>query len=282
MVKEPTRQDRILDLFMTTHSSLVVQNIVCPAISDHDGIPLIDMKTKPATGKQKRRKMFLFCKANMNELTLNLKTVSDKTAAQSKQPNIMVDDLWNTFKSDIYKAMDTHIPSKLSSSKYRTLWINQRIRHELRRKQRSYNRVRKSNLPADWETFRKLRKHVQKKTKKSYWEYVRKTCFESPKKSWKRTTLEYPHCAAKMVWFLTTFRKQRHSIHNSSRYLPTSQGFFRVGLGVPPSSENFVNPSPIRHLSLFLDQGLSPQPRFVPENLKNLNTFLCQSWLLLS
>ena len=51
--------------------------------------------------------------------------------------------------------------------------------------------------------------------------------------------------------------------------------------GGPPSGKNFANP-PIRHLSPFLDQGLSPQPRFVPENLKNLNTFLCQIWLLLS
>ena len=143
MVKEPTRQDRILDLFMTTHPNLVVQSIVCPGISDHDGIPLIDMKTKPVTEKQKQRKNFLFRKANMNELTQSLKTVSDETIAQSKQPNITVDDWWNAFKSGIHKAMDTHIPSKLSSSKYRTPWINQPIRRELRRKQRAYNKARK-------------------------------------------------------------------------------------------------------------------------------------------
>ena len=47
-----------------------------------------------------------------------------------------------------------------------------------------------------------------------------------------------------------------------------------------PSSENFVN-SPIRHLSPFLDQGLSPA-EVRPRNLKDLNTFLYQIWLLLS
>ena len=51
--------------------------------------------------------------------------------------------------------------------------------------------------------------------------------------------------------------------------LPLGTGFFfLVGTGGPPSGENFVN-LPHRHLSPFLDQGLSPQPRFVPENLKN-------------
>ena len=61
-------------------------------------------------------------------------------------------------------------------------------------------------------------------------------------------------------------------------------GFFPGGTGGPPSSKNFVNP-PIRHLSPFLDQGLSPQLRFVPENLKkyiflsSLTTFKLKSTL---
>ena len=63
----------------------------------------------------------------------------------------------------------------------------------------------------------------------------------------------------------------------------SNQVFFPGGTGGSPSGKNFVNPPPpIRHLSQFLDQGLSPQPRFFPENLKNLNTFLCQIWLLFS
>ena len=43
----------------------------------------------------------------------------------------------------------------------------------------------------------------------------------------------------------------------------------------PPSSENFVNPlsNTCPH---FWTKACSPQPRFIPENLKRLNTFLCQ------
>ena len=63
-----------------------------------------------------------------------------------------------------------------------------------------------------------------------------------------------------------------------------SSGFFSWGgLGVPPSGKNFANPPPhLTLVSVFGPRLVPPQPRLVPENLKNLNTFLCQIWLLLS
>ena len=62
--------------------------------------------------------------------------------------------------------------------------------------------------------------------------------------------------------------------------LDLSQGFFQ-GDGGPPSGKNFVNPPPDT-CPRFWTKACPPQPRFVPENLRNLNTFLCQIWLLLS
>ena len=62
----------------------------------------------------------------------------------------------------------------------------------------------------------------------------------------------------------------------------SNQGFFPEGMGGSPIWQKFCQSHPIWHLSQFLDRGFSPQPRFFPENLKNLNTFLCQIWLLFS
>ena len=59
--------------------------------------------------------------------------------------------------------------------------------------------------------------------------------------------------------------------------LPLGTGFFfLVGTGGPPIRRKFCQSPPSTLCPRFLDQGLSPQPRFVPENLKNLNIFLCQ------
>ena len=61
---------------------------------------------------------------------------------------------------------------------------------------------------------------------------------------------------------------------------PGSQGFFLGGLGVPHPAKilSIPHPTPV---PVFVPRLVPPQPRFVPENLKNLNTFLCQIWLLL-
>ena len=51
-------------------------------------------------------------------------------------------------------------------------------------------------------------------------------------------------------------------------------GFFSWGdWGSPPSSENFVNPPPSDTCPRFWTKACPPQPRFNPDNLKNLNTF---------
>ena len=52
--------------------------------------------------------------------------------------------------------------------------------------------------------------------------------------------------------------------------------FLGVGAGGSPHSAKIL---PIPHPTLvpvFGPRLVPPQPRFVPENLKNLNTFLCQ------
>ena len=60
------------------------------------------------------------------------------------------------------------------------------------------------------------------------------------------------------------------------------QGFFPGGTGgVSPSGENFANSPPSDTCPHFWTKACPPQPRYVSENLKNLNTFLCQNWLLL-
>ena len=57
LVTEPTREDRILDLFRTNNPTLVQKSVIIPGVSDHDGIPMIDMLTHPKLIKSKPRKI---------------------------------------------------------------------------------------------------------------------------------------------------------------------------------------------------------------------------------
>ena len=82
-----------------------------------------------------------------------------------------------------------------------------------------------------------------------------------------------------------------HSLLEESRGVKCSEncyvsGFFSRGTGGPPSSKSFVEP-PIRHLSPFLDQGLSPPAEVRPRKFEkfkyifvsNLTTFKLKSTL---
>ncbi|XP_072038658.1 uncharacterized protein [Amphiura filiformis] len=184
MVTEPTRKGNILDLFLTSHPSLVSRSIVTPGISDHDGIPLIDMETKPSVEKQKKRKIYLYKKIDLEGLKQEIKTLCENITDMANTTSSSVEDLWNTFKDGIHASMDANIPSKMVGKKHQSPWISPRIKRLLRRKQRAYNKARKSNLTEDWENFKKQRKMVKTETKKAYWEYVKGTCLESPKQFW--------------------------------------------------------------------------------------------------
>ena len=64
----------------------------------------------------------------------------------------------------------------------------------------------------------------------------------------------------KFLTFIPNLRlKLTHNIENSRVFFP--------GGGFPPSGENFANP-PIRHLSPFLDQGLSPPAEVRPQKFE--------------
>ena len=47
VIREPTKQKRILDWFFTSNSTLIEKSIVMPGVSDHDDIPLTTINLKP-------------------------------------------------------------------------------------------------------------------------------------------------------------------------------------------------------------------------------------------
>jgi hemerythrin-like domain-containing protein len=70
-VTEPTRQDNILDLVLTTNPSIIENISVEDGMSDHKiVITDINIKTKPK--KTVPRKVYIYKKANMNGINQHL------------------------------------------------------------------------------------------------------------------------------------------------------------------------------------------------------------------
>ena len=183
VVKHPTRQNRILDLFFTNNSTLVDNSIVIPGMSDHDGIANITVNLKPKLCAQKPHKVFLYHKANMDELKKDLKEYCD-TVINKNSHQETVEELWTQFKENLTSVMDKHIPSKMVSNKNKSPWINHKIKKMHRRKQKAYNKARKTGDEADWEVFRQIRKDTFKMTRSAHRAYVREFCLDSKKQFW--------------------------------------------------------------------------------------------------
>ena len=183
MVTEPTRGKNTLDLFFTSNPTLVTKSSVIPGISDHDGIPVIIANIRPTTTKQKPRKVYLFHKANSEGLKADVKGISEEF--RCKDLNVTsVEDLRSELKEKVQLAVDTHIPSKIVRKRNNSPWITQNLKRLHRRKQRAYNRAKKSNKAEDWESYRHLRNKIKHATRNSYRSYVRDKCLESTKQFW--------------------------------------------------------------------------------------------------
>ena len=186
MVIEPTRKGNILDLFLTTHPSLVEKSVVLPGMSDHDGIPSVVLSTKPRKIKQPPRKIYVFKRADSNSMKEDLKSLSNKIVEQADDSELTVENLWTEFKTGVTDSMNKHVPTKIVSSRNISPWMTQaqEIKSAHKRKQRAYNRFRKTKDPADEETFHNLRRDINKMTRKSRRRFVQRTCEASSKGFW--------------------------------------------------------------------------------------------------
>ncbi|XP_072039626.1 uncharacterized protein [Amphiura filiformis] len=186
MVTEPTRKNNILDLFFTTNATLVEKSIVIPGMSDHDGIAMLIINTSPKRNKQKPHKAYLYNKADMPGIKNELNRFSNEFCNKSHtiSGNVSVEEMWSEFKSHLNTTMDKYIPSKIMSKQNKTPWISPTIKRMQRRKQRAYNKARKSGNSSDWDNFTSIRKDTHKVTKFSYRKYVRDVCLDSKKQFW--------------------------------------------------------------------------------------------------
>ena len=124
----------LLDLVLTTNPSLIKSTNNTPCISDHD-IVVVDSDTKPYYAKQKPRKGFVFSKAKWDQLKANVKEISAEIVQLDKCGS-SIHHLWQIFKTDLMKAIEANITSKMKTLKLSIPWITRDVKRALRRKAR--------------------------------------------------------------------------------------------------------------------------------------------------
>ena len=114
----------------------------------------------------------------------DLSKLSDDIIEKYSDPDLSTESLWHDFKTGLTNSMDKHIPSKTVTNRSSSPWLTHKIKSAHKRKQRAYNRYRKTRDPADEAKFKDLRKEISRETRKTRRRYVRRTCEASSNGFW--------------------------------------------------------------------------------------------------
>ena len=86
---------------------------------------------------------------------------------------MIVESMWEIFKTTLSNSMEKNIPSKLVSKKKNSRpWINTATRRALRNKQKLYRKAKRSGNDEGWAQFRKLRRTLERRIRKQHRDYV--------------------------------------------------------------------------------------------------------------
>ena len=173
MQPHATREGNNLDLYFTTHPSLVKACDTVPGVSDHCMV-VIDSEIKPRYNSPKRRKIYQYKKANWE-------TIGEKMLDTSQRDCECMDieECWNLLKQGISVCLDSDVPSKLTSKRHNLPWLNRKLINKIRRKHKLYQKAKQTQHKEDWDKYKLHKSATQREVRKAHWDYVNKTLTES-------------------------------------------------------------------------------------------------------
>ena len=145
IVTKPTREENILDLFLTSNPTLVNKVTQAPGLADHNNV-FIDVAARPQRLKATPRRVHCYGKADLEALLSDIELFAREFPKTSPE-NKSVEENWCTFKSRLLGLLEKHVPSKLVRPNHDLPWMNRDTRHAARKKQRWFNLAKKTKSP---------------------------------------------------------------------------------------------------------------------------------------
>jgi hypothetical protein len=153
----PSRENNNLDLFFTDHPSLIKSCDTSPGISDHHAI-VIDSNLKPSYNKPKRRNIYLFKKANWENIKEEIAKIGSTIINSTKY----LEEKWTDLKDGINNALNTNVPSKQTSRRHNLPWLTLKDKRLIKKKNRLFQHAKQTSKEEDWAKYRKHKRVTQK------------------------------------------------------------------------------------------------------------------------
>ena len=68
-----------------------------------------------------------------------------------------VNSAWNQFHNTFLSVLSNHIPNKILTTRKSLPWITYHLQLQLRKRDKAYNKAKRTNSTTDWATYRRLR-----------------------------------------------------------------------------------------------------------------------------
>ena len=165
MVDEPTREQKILDLFFTNRPALVLTCTIEPGISDHQTVVAehrpIAWRRKPLT-----RKVFLWRRADFTRLRKEVTSIEDAISEKFDRTT-PINVGWNFFLKEIRDIQGRCFPSKTAAVGFHQPWITTDIK-----RYQAYRKAMFTNKPSDWERFKEILRKTRQLAKHTYHQFL--------------------------------------------------------------------------------------------------------------
>ena len=138
-------------------------------VSDHD-IVYAELDIAPQKRTQTKRKIPIYRKTKWDkiedEMRKTLKEIQNLDVANE------VNFLWDTFKSNLLKAVQQFVPHLTSTTRDRPPWITSEVKKLLRKRNRLFKKVKQNSTDNRKEKLRSLKRKITKATKEAYLSYT--------------------------------------------------------------------------------------------------------------
>lgn len=111
---------------------------------------------------------------------------------QESTNGTVINKLCDIFKGGLEASVYKHIPHKVCERKDKLPWITQELKSLIRKRDRAYNKKKKSNHPQDT---------IQRKSRQAYWKYIEEIVTPENK--------EEVHSLPKRFWTYIKHKKKR-------------------------------------------------------------------------
>ena len=169
MVSDPTRENNILDLFLTNNPTFVDTVSVVPGISDHETVIAV-VKLRQTIQKMKPTTVRIYSKANWEGMRHDMLEFQASFLSTCEGKN--TEQLWQEFKGEIDQIVSTHVPTKTLRGKKNLPWVTQELRRKMNLPDHLYQVQKNSGKDKDRQKFKKVKYEVDNMIKTSHSSYL--------------------------------------------------------------------------------------------------------------